>query len=361
MSKEKVTLQDIADMAGVTIGTVDRAMHNRSGISEETRRRILEIANRYNYKPDMIGRSLSLKGKKLKIGVLIREYPSFFWDSVLKGILAAAKESALFGVEILLKRYDLTDYEDQDSYMKKYKNRLFELKDENVDAMVIVPINNVNIVKDIDDLSDGGIPVVTVNDDNAQSKRIFHIGPDTYQSGRVAAQLTGDLLQGKGNVLLYTANYLSYGYFFRKNGFINKMSEDYPCINVIERKNTSIEEAFYGNDIVLRDYDCICNVDGATVSSVVDLIIRRNDAGRFKYVGFEINNDVKKYLQSGEIHAIVSQDAYSQGYFALKMLTDFLLYKKMPKYNCMYVRTDIILKENMIINDRIINPYFMDS
>jgi LacI family transcriptional regulator len=59
MESKKITLSDIAKIAGVTIGTVDRAMHNRPGISEETRKRILEIAKKYNYRPDLIGRSLS--------------------------------------------------------------------------------------------------------------------------------------------------------------------------------------------------------------------------------------------------------------------------------------------------------------
>ena len=69
--------------------------------------------------------------------------------------------------------------------------------------------------------------------------------------------------------------------------------------------------------------------------------------------------DVKEHLADGSIHAVISQDAFSQGYFALRMLCEYLVYAKQPKYDRMFVRCDIILKENMIINDRIVNPYFM--
>jgi LacI family transcriptional regulator len=359
MESKKITLSDIAKIAGVTIGTVDRAMHNRPGISEETRKRILEIAKKYNYRPDLIGRSLSMKGKKIKIGVLLRSNPSFFWDHVAGGIRAAAKEVEVFGVEPIIEFYQIPKDFTDDDYVNACRDKLRKFAEDKNNACIVVPLHLRSCLEDINYLTEKEIPTVTLNDDIEDSKRIFHIGPDNYQSGRLAAQLAGDFLAGKGRVLLYTAGYSSYGYYYRKVGFMDKMRESFPSIQVVERNSKTIEEAFFGEDIDIRSFDLVCNVDGDTVSKGVDLLVQSNDIRRMKYIGFEINDQAKEYLSKGLIQGIISQDGFSQGYFAMRMLCESLIFGKKPKYDTMYVRIDIILKENMIINDRIVNPYFM--
>ncbi|HBN83134.1 MAG TPA: hypothetical protein DDZ89_04760 [Clostridiales bacterium] len=359
MEKGKITLNDIARIAGVTIGTVDRAMHNRSGISEKTRQKILDIAKEYDYKPDIIGRSLSMKRKRLKIGVLLRREPTFFWDHAARGIRVAAKEMEAFGINPQIEYFHMTSGFTDEEYIAMYRSTLIQMNEDHKNAFILVPVNHPFLVEDVNFLNKKGIPVVTLNDDREDSQRIFHIGPDTYQSGRVAAQLTGGLLSGQGRVLLYTANYSSSGYFLRKKGFMDKMHESYPDIHITERNQKTVLEAFYGGDVDIRSFDCICNIDGATVSEGVALLKQKGDVDFIKYIGFEINSDVKEHLADGSIHAVISQDAFSQGYFALRMLCEYLVYAKQPKYDRMFVRCDIILKENMIINDRIVNPYFM--
>ncbi|MDO4471239.1 MAG: helix-turn-helix domain-containing protein, partial [Bacillota bacterium] len=58
-----ITVKEIAEIAGVSRGTVDRALKNRSGISPETKKKILKIAEKYDYHPNVIGTALAKSGK----------------------------------------------------------------------------------------------------------------------------------------------------------------------------------------------------------------------------------------------------------------------------------------------------------
>ena len=62
MQKNKnIRLTDIARLANVSVGTVDRVIHNRGRVSEENIRRVKEIMEQVGYRPNLIARSLAVK------------------------------------------------------------------------------------------------------------------------------------------------------------------------------------------------------------------------------------------------------------------------------------------------------------
>ena len=66
-----ITTKEIAELAGVSRGTVDRVLHNRGHVNESTKVRIHEIVKRLDYKPNLAGRSLVNKQKNWKVGCII--------------------------------------------------------------------------------------------------------------------------------------------------------------------------------------------------------------------------------------------------------------------------------------------------
>ena len=60
---ERVRIKDIARMAGVSVGTVDRVIHGRSGVSEESRIRVEKILKQLNYQPNMYASALASNRK----------------------------------------------------------------------------------------------------------------------------------------------------------------------------------------------------------------------------------------------------------------------------------------------------------
>ena len=74
------TIKEIAALAGVSRGTVDRVLNNRGSVNPATAQKIQEIANALDYKPNRAGLVLAAQKKRLKLGVILfsTENPFFF-------------------------------------------------------------------------------------------------------------------------------------------------------------------------------------------------------------------------------------------------------------------------------------------
>ena len=101
MAKERHGVHLIAEIAQVSRGTVDRALHGRDGINEETRQRVLEIARQIGYKPNLAARALSASRPTAKIGVCIPREIHFFYDQLWSGVLEEAERVSQSGVEFI--------------------------------------------------------------------------------------------------------------------------------------------------------------------------------------------------------------------------------------------------------------------
>ena len=105
---KKPTLQMIADLAGVSRGTVDRVINNRSYVKAEVRERVLRIAQETGYVSTREAhlRELEAEKKVLKLGVLLPDWGhgQQFWEGINQGIREAQEELEPAGVEILVRQ-----------------------------------------------------------------------------------------------------------------------------------------------------------------------------------------------------------------------------------------------------------------
>lgn len=91
----RITANDLAKMCGVSRGTVDRALHGRSGINEKTRQRILDIANEHDYRPHIIARGL-VKGRSFNIGVVSLSIRGNFLPELIFWAECTARQEGYF-------------------------------------------------------------------------------------------------------------------------------------------------------------------------------------------------------------------------------------------------------------------------
>src|SRR6516165_8880874 len=85
MKNKRSGIPLIAELAGVSIGTVDRALHRRPGINDETRQKVLDIAKKIGYRPNLAARSLST-GRRIRIGVCVPREIRYFYNEMWDGI-----------------------------------------------------------------------------------------------------------------------------------------------------------------------------------------------------------------------------------------------------------------------------------
>jgi LacI family transcriptional regulator len=102
--KTVITIKDLARICGVSRGTVDRALNNRGGINEETRRLILETAETYNYIKNQSAAALSA-GKSPLLGVILFSLDNEFFSTIVSSIEKNARKFG-YSVLVMLSGYD---------------------------------------------------------------------------------------------------------------------------------------------------------------------------------------------------------------------------------------------------------------
>ena len=95
------TIKDIAERAGVSIGTVDRVIHNRGRVSEETRKTILDLVRELDYRPNRVSKGLSLLRKNIKLSFFVPDsLNNPFFGQVRSGAQEKSKELTEYGIEV---------------------------------------------------------------------------------------------------------------------------------------------------------------------------------------------------------------------------------------------------------------------
>src|SRR5690554_6138250 len=153
---KRVTLKHIAELLNTSIGTVDRALHDRPGINEETRKRVLKAAEELGYQANRSAQSLSRK-RSIRLGCIYPEQPLFYAD-ISAGIERACQGLQDFRVELVSRRTKFLGYKDEIAEME-------DLLKMGVDGIAVCPGHRTKMNDVIDKAVSLGIPVVTISSD----------------------------------------------------------------------------------------------------------------------------------------------------------------------------------------------------
>ena len=151
------TIKEIAALAGVSRGTVDRVLNNRGAVNPETAEKIRKIAKELDYKPNRAGLVLAAQKKRLKLGVILFSTGNPFFQDVLAGIDEKAEELANYNCTVITKQISFG--------VEAQLQTIDELLAEEVNGIAMTPYNDDRIRNRINALYEQGIPVVTLNTD----------------------------------------------------------------------------------------------------------------------------------------------------------------------------------------------------
>ena len=98
---KRIGVRELAKLANVSVGTVDRALHGRKEVNEQTRKLILRIAAEHGYTPNLTARALSVGRANVRIGVCIPREIRYFYDQMRDGIFDEARRFEHVGVELI--------------------------------------------------------------------------------------------------------------------------------------------------------------------------------------------------------------------------------------------------------------------
>ncbi len=178
----RVTIKDIARLAQVSTGTVDRVLHSRGEVSEKTREKIENIVKDLNYEPDILAKTLSSKKDLLFAVIMPVSVNEDFWSIPMKGIEKALSEVRHFGINI---KYYLYDQMDKATFFRESESLLKDLPD----AVLFAPVFQEPSCQFAKKCTSLNIPVVLFNSNLEDSGGAAYIGQDSKKSGEVAARL----------------------------------------------------------------------------------------------------------------------------------------------------------------------------
>ena len=345
-----VSIREIAKMAGVSRGTVDRALNDRPGINPDLKARILKIARDVDYRSNRAGLMLGLRKKPLCFGIQMPSEGNDFFIDVRRGIREAVHELADFGLSV--KILTMKGFS-----VEKQLDQIRQLLDEGIQGLIFVPIDHPKITALLDELQEKQIPVMTFNNDIEHGCRLSYVGNDYIASGQIAAGLIGLLSDGKPlKTLIMTGSVQVLGHNQRISGFHQVIKKYYPSVEIVDVLECQDDDQTAGEKVseALERWPHLQAIylTAGGVAGACEAIRRKGYAGKIKVVSFDLTARTQAFLKEGLITATIEQEPYQQGYRPVKLLFDYLLDGTKPPQRCL-THNRILIREHMLISDTI--------
>ena len=346
MGSERIRIKDIAKMADVSVGTVDRVIHGRSGVSEASRKRVEEILKQLDYQPNMYASALA-SNKKYAFSCLLPQHEKGeYWTAVEAGIQDALVAYSDFNISVNLSYYDPFDYH---SFGDVARNIL----EQEPDGIMFAPTVPQYTKPFTEELNKRSIPYIYIDSNLKDQPALSFFGQNSHQSGYFAARMMMLLAGGEREIVIFRK--INEGIVGsnqqerREIGFREYMLKHHPDCRIWElnlHAKRDSDDAQMLNDF-FRKHPNVKN--GITFNSKVYIVgeyLLKQQKTDFKLMGYDLLERNVNCLMEGSVSFLIAQQPELQGFDGIKALCDYLIFKKeVPRENFMPI--DLLTKENI--------------
>lgn len=333
----RISQKTIAEVAGVSRGTVDRVLHGKPNVSPDTRARVLAAIEKSGYIPNEAGRALALSGREYRVCVALPDNP--FFSDVRRGISAAEKEISDYNISVHTVNTNGLESAELISI----------LNGSDYSAYMLAVGDTPEMREFIKNKHEKGVPVITFNSDVKDSGRLCFVGQDLYKSGRIAASLLMKMLSGNGKrILVVTGSRRYLAHRERERGFADALAASgrgFVSVATVETEDDATLTDRRVRDALAQYGD----IDGIYMASgdaeALAGVIR--DSGRnFPTVVNDLLPATRAALIDGTFDFTILQSPFDQGYKPLRLIFDCLIRGKSPEKEYFYTDNTIITEEN---------------
>jgi LacI family transcriptional regulator len=344
---QKIRIKDIAVLAGVSEGTVDRVLHDRGDVSEKSKTAVKKVLDEMNYSPNLFARSLASKKTYRFVCLYPAHQAGNYWEEIDKGFDMAAVDFIHYNVLI------------EKQYFNQYDARSFETVSKTIlgdlpDALIIAPVFREETVAFTNQLTDLGIPFSFIDSLVEDAGYVTYYGQNSFESGYIAAKLMLVSLSSGSQILVGRTKRkgsLSNQTISRYKGFMSYIEDNHlhDQFEIIPVEFNNDDENL--NRKLLEDVlSTHKNIKSAITfnSKVHRLAMHLQDLNQtnIRLIGYDLPEQNVKYLQQGVIDFLIAQRPDKQAYCSVRDLCRELIFKQeIKKIN--YVPIDILMKENI--------------
>lgn len=344
--KSQITMKDLAQHFDVSLNTVHKAIAGKTGVSEATRRRIVEYANANGYKLNSMAACLKRKTSTIVVCLPeLDENSQYFYDFIWQGYRKYMQEWGDLNINVR-----------EISYNKgSLSKTLTELDygcdgEQKFDGLLTAPPQDEPGTCAVEGLIQKGVCVVFVTGDNRETERLGYVCGDYYCAGRMMAEQMSNILQPKARILLMSGDEYKDSHYLVSKGFheyIRQNQLDYRIENLSGYYESDQLETGLWEALKINPPDAVCCVFARGSAVLAKALRDCGMAGQIPVMASDVFAESVTALKDGTFTNLVFKDPYKQAYLATKMLCEYLVRDVVPKERERTVEVVLIFKSNV--------------
>ena len=345
---QRIRTKDIAQKAGVSLGTVDRVIHNREGVSKKSREKVLSIMKELGYEPNRYASALA-SNKRFNFACIIPSHSDGeYWEQVEKGLEDGSKEFADLGISLTFHYYDSFDY-------PSFTIAAEKILEQDANAVIIGPTVKEFTLPFTSVLDSKGIPYIFVDANIEGASPLAFFAQHAIMSGYFTAGIVLPLRlrYGEKVAIFETSRKNLTGsnqQVSREEGFRKWISENSSPVSILKVSLPPERDKDYDanilGDFFSKNPDVKTGVIFNSRAYAVGEYLRDNSIKDFDLTGYDLLPRNVECLKGGWISRLISQRPHQQGYEAVRALcSELILRKETRSENLMPI--DLLTKDNI--------------
>ncbi|MEP7347079.1 MAG: substrate-binding domain-containing protein [Gemmatimonadaceae bacterium] len=272
--------------------------------------------------------------KALTIAVIPKGTTHEFWKSIHAGAIQAAEELSAAGDSVKVIWKGPLREDDREQQVQVVEGFL----SQRVDGIVLAPLDSRALSRPVEEAKAAGVPTVIIDSDLESDAMVSYVATDNTKGGELAADRLGDLLGGKGKVLVLRLQEGSASTTAREDGFLARLKSAYPGIVVVSSNQyagATRETAKQAAENLLNRFGGdLQGIFTPNESSTIGMLLALQDigkAGKVRFVGFDATQVLIDAMRAHQLDGVAVQNPMRMGYLGVKTMVAHLRHQPLDK------------------------------
>jgi ribose transport system substrate-binding protein len=273
-------------------------------------------------------------GKKLTVAVIPKGTTHEFWKSIHAGADKAAKDLAAEGTNVDVIWKGPLREDEREAQIQVVEG----FTSQGINGIVLAPLDDRALIRPVEEAKRAGIPTVIIDSGLQTDQIVSFVATDNFKGGTLAADRMGQLLNGKGKILMLRYQEGSASTEQREAGFMQQIKSKFPGIEVVSSNQfagPTRDTAKAASENLLNRYGTeVQGIFTPNESSTTGMLLALQDmklAGKVFFVGFDSSQSFVDAMKNKQMHGIVLQNPFNMGYLGVKTMVESLTGKAVEK------------------------------
>lgn len=344
---QKIRIKDIAEKAGVSVGTVDRIIHNRPNVSASARAKVEKVLKEINYQPNMYASALAYNKSYTFHIIMPKHENEAYWQEIEEGARKACDQRRDFHIEVMFNHYARFD---ENSFSSVFS----QVIESDPSGVIVIPSELETTKKYTDLLHQRDIPFVLLDSYMPDLEPLSFYGQDSFRSGYFAARMLMLIAKEEKEIMLMrlvkNGKVASKQQENREVGFRHYMNEHFPDTKIVNlelpmdldrQSYDDMLDKFFNDNPNTRHCITMCSK-----AHIVGDYLLRKGISNVQIMGYDMVSKNAHCLREGTISFLIAQHAYVQGYSCIDTLFRAIVLKQSVE-PVNYMPIELLTKENV--------------